>query len=638
MGIFWPNTTDDCYSSISVNTGLGLSFLRIVNEDGSNGWAQVYARIPFDNTELLSKGALFGVIMGKNKENWAEKDAEQMSWVEEYFNKIESEGELATFFLEWRAKYPDLDGVWVWIMDREGKRVMMMVRWGETGITLLRKGKEFNFSKNMIEGKVAKGQTLEGDRLIVWTDGLSEKSEEKRLADLDEPGALALNEKLKQEGFAGAGLVLDFDKFVKEKVEEPEIELLPARIEIEAELVNEKYVGPIRWKEKLANWWFSNLTKFRRPIRQEGEVEWKENSKRKKWAVTLGVVFLVILFISLVTGSIKIRREAGLKKWKEFSEPIEKSLSEAVGLVQLNPSGAKKLVEDARVTYGIKNSEFSKGNHAKELVDLGKKIEVTWTLISGEKESQVEEVARIDLVRQGFKGGRMHLIKDKQLVVLDEGMGVVVTIELSAKDIKVAAGKGEGLGWSDAIGDNSLMMVLNGSGVRNAINGQDLIKFDAAVVKPVAFDRFGGNVYILDQGNKEIFKYAAIGDGFGERSRWLKQDQSMSFEPVDMAIDSDIWVVSAEGEVEKFRRGSKEQFAISGLTAGMKISRMAIEIDGDKMALLDSVSGAVAVCSKTTGACSQLLKSEKLREVKDIEFDTQGNLLVLLPGVVGVLK
>ncbi len=635
-----------------MNTGLGLSFLRVVNEDGSNGWAQVYARIPFDNTELLSKGALFGVIFGTEKEGWAEKDADLMGWVEEYFNKIQNEGDLNDFFQKWRTKYPELTGVWVWVTEKTGRRDIAMVRWGETGIILVRKGKEFDFSKNMVEGKVARGEVQDEDRMVVWTDGLIDKAEETRLVELDETAAIHLNEKIKAESFAGAGLILNFQKFTEEIVEKadertiivsekkPElvIETKPEMSADDGVLADEKYVGPIRLKEKVANWWMGVLGKIRRPIRQEGVVEQRDNSKRKKLAVTLGVAFLILLLISLVTGSIKIKREAELKKWKEFSEPIEKSLSEATGLLQLNPSGAKKLVEDSKTSYQIKNEEFLKGSHAKEVAELGKKIEDTWTLVSGEKESQIEEVARIDLVRQGFKGGRMGLIKDKLLAVLDENMGVVVTVELSAKDIKVAAGKGEGLGWIDAIGDSNSMMVLNESGVRNAINGQDLVKFDAAVVKPIAFGRFGGNLYLLDQGNKEIFKYAAISDGFGERTRWLKQDQSIDIVPVDLAIDSDIWVVSAEGKVERFRRGSQENFALSGLTEGMKISRIAIETEGDKLALLDSTSGAVAVCSKTTGACSQLLKSEKLREVKDIEFDAEGNLLVLLPGVVGILK
>lgn len=635
-----------------MNTGLGLSFLRIVNEEGSNGWAQVYARVPFDNNELLSKGALFGVIFGTDKENWAEKDAELMSWVEEYFNRVETERELSDFFQKWRIKYPDLTGVWMWVLERNGRREILMVRWGESGIALLRNGKEFDFSKNLLEGKVARGSVEESDRMVVWTEGLLEKTKEKRLTNLNEEEAVQLNEKIKIEDFAGAGIVLDFQKFVEEEVietsertivvterkPEPEIETPSIYERQSEELVDERYVGPIGFKERVSNWWMRLAYKLRRPIHQQGLIEKKVNLKRKKLAVTLGLVFLGLLLISLVSGSIKIKKDAELKEWKAFSEPIEKSLSEAEGLVQLNPSGAKKLIQDAKSIYEIKKVEFAKGSHIRDLGELEKKIEDTWTLVSGEKESQIQEVARVDLVRQGFKGDRMSLIKDKQLVILDGTMGVAVTIELSTKDIKVVAGKGEGLGWVDVAGDGIKTMILNGSGVRNAVTGQDLVRFDAAVVKPVVLGRFGGNLYILDQENKEIFRYAAVGDGFGERTRWLKQDQNISIVPIDMAIDSDIWVVSAEGQVEKFRRGNKEQFTLSGLTAGMKIARLAVEPEGDRMALLDSTSGAVAVCSKKTGSCSQLLKSEKLRQVKEIEFDAQGDLLVLLPGVVGVLK
>ncbi len=635
-----------------MNTGLGLSFLRVVNEEGLNGWAQIYARVPFDDSELQTKGALFGVIFGGNKDDWAEKDSELMGWVEEYFNGIEVGGDLADFFKSWKDKYQDLDGVWIWILEKAGRREIMMARLGHTGIALIRDGKEFDFSASMAEEKVAKGVVNEGDRVVVWTEGLQDKTGETKLTQLGEVEASKLNETLKNQEFAGAGLILDFKKMVEEVTVEPAkedlivvtprrvVEETPARHEEEVAqtpLARETYVGQLGFKEKLINAWLK-ITRLRKSTNEEGFVARKDNSKRKKWAVTLGLIFLGLLLVSLVTGSIKIKNEAELKKWKEFSEPIEKSLSEAQGLSQLNPSGAKKLVADSKSVYDTKKGEFEKGKYSKEVEILGKKIDGSWTAVSGEKESQIEEVARIDLVRQGFKGDRMAWIKDRQLSVLDSTMGVVVVAELATKDIKVIAGKGEGLGWVDVAGDASKMMVLNSSGIRDSVSGQDLVKFDAAVVKPIAMGRFGGNIYLLDQGNKELFKYAAVGEGFGERARWLKQDQVLGGVPVDMAIDSDIWSVTESGQVEKFRRGSKEQFSLSGLANGLKISRVAIEQDGDKLALLDNSSGVVAICSKDTGVCSQLLKAEKLREVKDIEFDAQGNLLVLLPGVIGVLK
>jgi hypothetical protein len=296
------------------------------------------------------------------------------------------------------------------------------------------------------------------------------------------------------------------------------------------------------------------------------------------------------------------------------------------------------LIEDVKVSFDLGKGRFLNSRFSKELSDLEKKINDGWTVASGEKESQVEEILKIDLVRQGFKGSRLGMQKVGQLLVLDSAMGVIMTAEVKTKDIKVVAGKGEGLGWVDAIGEGSRIMVLSNSGVRNAVTGADLIKFDAAVAKPVTLGSFGGNLYVLDQGNKEIYKYSAVGEGFGDRIRWLKQGQSIGFEPVDLAMDSDIWVVSEKGQVERFRRGSKEQFSVSGLPAEIKVNRVAVEQDGTRLALLGSSSGVVVLCSKDTGVCSQILKSGRLIEASDIEFDGQGNLMVLMAGTVGIIK
>lgn len=636
-----------------MNTGLGLSFWRIVNEEGSNGWAQIYARIPFDDAELKSKGALFGVVFGEDKEDWAEKDTELMTWVEEYFNKLETVGDLVDFGEKWRSRYPELTGVWVWINAEGKRRELRVAKWGEAAIILTRNQKEFDFSKNLLEGKVVKGLIEEGDKLSILTGKIRKEIAEALPKSLEEDIA-KWNKELINSSDAAAGLIFNFGKLSEETEEEyatfeknekvtVEEPMIPESFEKEKEpvieerrrpgdLAQDRLVGPIGMKEKVVNWWM----RFR-PIEQRGVVARPENTKRKKWSMLLGILFLILLLVSIVTGSIKMKRTAELKKWQSFSEPIEKSLQEAGSLVSINPTGAKKLIEDVRVEFDTGKAQFVNSKFKNELADLEKKINDTWTVASGEKESQIGELLRIDLVRQGFKGDRLNLLKDNQFLSLDSAMGVIVSAEARTKDIKVVAGKGEGLGWIDVVSDGKIM-VLNSAGVRSAVDGADLIKFDAAVAKPVALGKFGSNLYVLDQGNKEIYKYAAISEGFGDRTRWLKQDQTISGEPVDMAIDSDIWVVSERGQVERFRRGSKEQFTLNGLPAVLKVRRIAVDQNNPKIALLDSTNAVVIVCDKENGSCGQTLKSGKLLEATDIEFDSQGNLLVLINGVVGVMK
>lgn len=631
-----------------MNTSLGINFFRTVNEKGSDGWAQVYARIPFDDYELSEKGALFGVILGKPLENWADIEAEIMEWVDEHFNKVEEGGDLGLFINSFREKYPEVDGAWLWVVPKQdGKREIKTVHFGLSGVGLFRGGKEYNLAID--EGKVVRGLAEKKDRLIMWSGKLGGVLEAEENKNFDEDKIMGYGNKLAESREAAAGLFFDFDKqqdlqikktpdeaekseqIVEEVVEKTE--MVSETIEETEDLAGEELVGPAGVKDKILNWW----TKIKSSRGQNIRIDHEGVGKRKKWAVLLGVLFLILLSVSLVTGSLKIRADNEAKKWREFSEPILRNIQEASELVKINPSGAKKLVDDVRKTFDIQKAEFVEGKYKNEVIVLEEKINNAWTVTSGEKESQIEELVNIQLVRPGFGGERVSFVKTGNLLVTDGKLGTVVSVATAIKDIKVVAGKGEGLGWLDASGDGSRVFVLTPKGV--SVEGKETggVVFDMAVSKPIALGQFGANLYVLDSGNKEIYKYGAISNGYGDRTRWLKQDQSISVVPVDMAIDSDVWILGDSGVVERFRRGSRERFTLSGVPEGAKTSKIAVQMEGPSLAMLDTNLGVVIVCNKETGNCEQQLMSEKLKLASDIEYD--GNdLLVLMAGTVGVLK
>lgn len=657
MGLFCLTSAFDCYSSISVNTSLGIDFYRTVNEEGSNGWAQVYARIPFDDYELKEKGALFGVVLGQSVENWADIEAGLMEWVDEYFNKTEIGGDLGGFAVSFKEKYPVIEGAWLWIVPKnDGSREIKSIRWGLSGVSLVRGGKEYNLT--ISEGRVVKGLAEGKDHLTLWSGGLGQilDGEEKKV--FNEEKVMNFGNRLAESREAAAGLFFDFDKLhtIETRETEEKNEKRSDKFEIPnandglqddtdvgqrvveevsglEDLAGEELIGPVKAKDKLLNWWRKIMPSKSDDLR----VDHEGVQKRKKWSVLLGVLFLILLAVSLVTGSIKIKADREAKKWSEFSEPILKNIQEAQDLVKINPSGAKKLIDDVRKTFDIQKAEFVGGKYKNDVTVLEDKLKTAWAVTSGEKESQITEMVNIQLVRPGFVGDRLSFIKSGTILAIDGRLGTVVSATTSTKDIKVVAGKGEGLGWLDAISDGSRVLILNSKGV--IVGGKDTeeILFDMAVSKATAIGRFGANLYVLDSGNKEIYKYGAISDGYGDRSRWLKQDQSISVNPVDMAIDSDMWILGDSGVVEKFRRGAREQYILNGVPMGAKTSRIAVQLEGDSLAMLDNVNGMVIVCSKETGNCGQQLKSEKLKTASDIEFDG-ATLMVLINGTVGVLQ
>lgn len=628
MGILFVGIRADCYSSISVNTALGLSFLRFINEDGLNGWAQVYARIPFDEIELATKGALLGAVFGGDRDNWADLEAELTTWIDEYFNKTETGIDLVSFFLDFRNKYSGLSGIWVCVtLNKQNEREIRLVKWGEAGLMLLRKGRDFDLTSSLEEGKVIRGVLEANDCLILWTP---QNPNVEGLKIIDEKVVSDWDLLLKQEERTAAGMVLKIEKKETQPVTE---EVIETKTVLNQELVSDRFVGPIGLKQKMWNWW-----KQKRERKERTLIIKKEVLKNKKWAAVLGMVFLLLLLISILAGSWKIRSEEMGKKWQSFSEPIEKNMQEARDLGQINPGGAKKIMEEVRIDFESKKNDFVGGKYAKNLADLEKKMNDSWVAVSGERQSAIDMIVNIGLVRSGFKGEKLSLVKDDLFLVLDKMAGVVVSTEVNTKDIKVVAGKGETQDWLDVLGDGKTVWIMSKTGIVVANKDQKVITFDNAVVSPISLGRFGDSLYVLDQANKEIFKYAATNDSFGERTRWLKQGQIMDINPVDMAIDGDVWIVSEDGQIDKFRRGVKESFTVSGLPAEIKVSRMAVSLSTDSLGLLDKTKGVVILCSKTTGNCNQQLNSDNLKLATDIEFNGAGTLQILMSDWVGGLK
>ena len=66
-------------------------------------------------------------------------------------------------------------------------------------------------------------------------------------------------------------------------------------------------------------------------------------------------------------------------------------------MVKINPSGARKLIEDVRKTFDVQKVEFLKGKYKDEVATLEDRLNNAWTITSGEKESQFAEMVNIPL-------------------------------------------------------------------------------------------------------------------------------------------------------------------------------------------------------------------------------------------------
>lgn len=613
-----------------MNNGLGINFFRYLKEEDEQFWVQVFAKLPFDDVELAQKGALFGIVKLKKTESWSEIDMELTAWVDEYFNGLEKPVDLSDFYVSLGNKFSVDGGVWLSLFAEGGNRRMRAIGTGGLTLNISRGGVEISLSKSLSDSRILSGELKIGDTVTFGVcDFVKIKDEDLKLEELNSSSSFGC---FRVEILDVSNPIVEVVETVEDNknTETDQIEPIVEEkvLAVETPIATDKYIGKVSVFNRLRN-----LFQIRRNSLIVANEE--QTVKRKKVAFLMGLCFVALLAVSLVFGGIKKAGQQKENNWIEFSGPIEKALASALEVSKINSSGAKKMVEEARQKFLTGKNEFT---DVEKTTALEKRIEDAWVLVSGEKNAEFTEAVNLELIRAGVNASKIsHSSKDLFSVISAEN-GLVMSVVLGNKEMKVLAGKGAGLGWVDSVISKDKAYVLTKGGVFVAGNEANSLIFDTAVTDPVGLSLFGSNLYILEKGNKEIFKYSITDSGFGERQRWLKEGQIIANTPVDMDIDVDVWVLEQGGVLERFRRGLKESFVLTGLPKEIEPERVSVEIEGDKIALLAPKQSVVVICSKETGVCDKQLKNQRLNEAKDIAFGEQGALYVLLKGSVGVLN
>jgi len=85
--------------------------------------------------------------------------------------------------------------------------------------------------------------------------------------------------------------------------------------------------------------------------------------------------------------------------------------------------------------------------------------------------------------------------------------------------------------------------------------------------QPVRIDTFVGNLYVLDAGVPQVFKYAPTPEGSYALppEAWFAEGQAQVQNPADMVIDGNIYLLQADGTALKFTAGEMQDFPMDGL-------------------------------------------------------------------------
>lgn len=466
--------------------------------------------------------------------------------------------------------------------------------------------------------EVREGRLFGGDRMILGTEGLlAEMSKQLMVEVLGEEkvgvggGELVTRVQAAEESGDAAGMVV----YVTNEEEKEENSETGEGGEEEEVGLKVSQVMPEKARPKIF-------------LRRRGG--------RKGRLMVMGLVVLVLLGASLALGW----RERKLKEeragWDSLQTAVEAYVTKVAGLGETDrvvvTAGFDEVWEQVMVAE--KEATWAK-RYEKELTSLKEKLNGAKSAALGEKELEsVPTWFDLGIVRENFFGTAMALIEGK-LVILDREKMVLVSLDPETKEAQLVGG-GELLTAAQLVtGSRGRALVYGVKGIvdLNMVKKTAgiLVEPDEAWQRTVALALFSGNVYMLDAGAGEIWLYPGLASGVGEKRRWLTEEIDLSG-ATDMAIDGDIWVLKASGEVERLRRGAREQFTIKGLAEPMEEGTKIFtneELRG--VYILDQKGKQVVVVSKE-GEYVKRYRWQGLASVSEIAADEAGGALYALSG------
>lgn len=356
--------------------------------------------------------------------------------------------------------------------------------------------------------------------------------------------------------------------------------------------------------------------------------EFSESSNQgRKTTLTAGIILLGLLVLSVVFG-------VKQKNSKDFNQKGETKLTEAISLfdTSINETTTKNearkmFISSKEIAFNLKNS----GYKDQKLDDLIKNINEKESEVVGELKPEIKEFLDLTLQTSGFNGKNM-VSSGEDVFVFDDTNKNIIKVGIKNKSAKIAANKDIVDGTKTISSYEDRLFLNKDDGIYEAgVIPKKVIERDWNDTNLIYF--YAGNAYLIDNDDKEIYRFAGANKTFGTKSGWLSPGIDMDFSKVmDMTIDGSIWLLSSTGKVTKLTNGNPQSISLNGIVQNLENPTAIYTNENNKnVYILEKDKGRVVVIDKTGEFKLQYI-SDDIKNTKDIVVSEEEGKILLLTG------
>lgn len=314
-------------------------------------------------------------------------------------------------------------------------------------------------------------------------------------------------------------------------------------------------------------------------------------NKQKKIILAVACIFLGLLLVSIIYVRQNSQSSKDHALFEEIYASAKKDFDEGEGLLTLNKSLARDDYTSAKKTLDDAAGKFKPGSKEElQLKELATKVDQRLNELGGSSQATAKEV--------------------------DATSAPLLTP--FTKDSAVIATAGE----------DSTIYAITGKGITK--DDKTVIKNDTTWSTVKALDVFSGNLYVLDPQNG-LIKFISTGTDYAQ-STYFKGDSPDLKNAAGMAIDSSIYILFSDGSLQKYTRGTKDSFSISGLTKALS-SPVSIftSPDVEHLYILDPGSSRIVKLDKS-GAFVGDYSSDIFKSAKTLTVNADEKSAYVLAG------
>ncbi len=338
----------------------------------------------------------------------------------------------------------------------------------------------------------------------------------------------------------------------------------------------------------------------------------------KKKTLTFVVVFIlgIILFWSVGLGYRRRSQENNQKKINLTKELISQKLDQAEQVAFLNMTSALSLITASKEEVK-KLTPLRSSNYAGQLEELDNKILQVENKILKKEEKKYSEFFDLAVDDKNAKGDKLYLYNDR-LLVSDQNQGVLYDLSLEKKSLDKDQSSEIKKSSHIALFEEKKYFYVSGEGVYQVVNGKakKVIENDKDWGKIIDMVVFNGNIYLLDQGKDEIWKYLA-GVEFGNKNSYFSSGQAIDLSAINsLAIDGSIYL-AGDSVMFKYTSGLRDEFKVNLPNDRVNIKKIFTSRDLEKVYGWDKDRGSVYVMGKN-GDYQEEINSKILSLASDI--------------------